>query len=207
MCSHHHCVLGSLGRFRDAWGGVGSPFSHLYKSRGTQMNALGHSADPLHSALLLRNHAWGAASTSYLPTVSCLLSDLKLGSNHSGVGYTPLASSPGSLGRFCGARRPQDTPPHRAFPASCTLPPLIVPGEGKLEDSGATNCQPPFSLWLFPAPTRRAHTPCSALLKEPRQLQAQWDMSAGTRDSAQAGSQCRVLAGACGPDAQRPARV
>lgn len=87
--------------------------------------------------------------------------DLKPGSNHSGIGYTPLASSPGILGRFCGARGP-DSPPHRTFPAPCTLPLVIVPRQGKLEDSGATNCQPPFSLWLFllpPAASTRLFCP------------------------------------------------
>lgn len=64
--SHPHCVLGSLGRSRDApgwgrqkethecWRGVGSGGGGALQ------------AEPLHKALLLRNHAWGAASI-YLP--------------------------------------------------------------------------------------------------------------------------------------------
>lgn len=164
----------------------------------------------LHKALLLSNHAWGAASASYLPAVSSL-SDLKPGSNPWSVGCTPRA--PGTLGRLRVPCGPQDSPPRlscRSMGRGRVLSTLTLTKsrEGTLEDSGAINCQSPSPLWLFLALSRRVHTPHAALLKEPKQPHAQWGLSLGEPGGVPSwGPNGGWWPERGGPDARRSGRI
>lgn len=119
------------GRPGEGWA---APSGHLHTGRDVRM--LGGTASlTLHKALLLSNHAWGAASASYLPAVSSL-SDLKPGSNPWSVGCTP--KGPWHLGAPARPlRTPRlPTPPflqeHGEREGTQYAYPYEVPGKGRL---------------------------------------------------------------------------
>lgn len=114
--------------------------------------------------LLLSNRARGAASTSHLPARSSLLSALKPGTESLGASGAPLGEDAWHPGR---RHRPRDSP-HLPPRLSRTgeeqeRAPALLPSpkslrEGTLEDSGASNCQPPPRPLAFSSPSQpRAH--------------------------------------------------
>lgn len=154
-------------------------------------------------SLAPKNHAWGATSTSYLPAVNSL-SGLKGGSNHWST-HAPLGNGPWHV------RAPPSLSRTLRFPTPPCLSRASVgrgrayadeaPGEGTLEDEGATNCQFPPPCGFFSALAGRAHTrPALPSRNSPGGRTLSGDSALGEQgEGAQLGSKCRKLEGTWGP--------